>query len=380
MRRTHYLGLIAAFAVVQGGLIYGCSADAGVPIEDVDAAPGGPDATTDDAPFTTDEDTGTVEKKDTGTDAAKDVKTRPDTGAPGSPCTPAGAPESQECGKCGTQSRVCLAGAADAGAAWSPWGACTGEATGADVCDPYEPDAGSQACGNCGTQVRICQPDCKLAQGIVCQGEPPNACAPGETNFTLALGCTNPAEGRIATCMPNCQYGAPGACVAAPPNANSMAISATATGVVTKKFTMPAASAIARLNTGNCPVSGLSTTMAAHIYVEIKNPTAVAKTVSVWHTVIAGGPTDTVMAAYAGSVPPKDTDVPARSACVGYSADECDSTVATACASFGPAGLMVDDTPTHAVSIPAGGSITIYNAAYSASSAGDFNLSTRTEN
>src|SRR5688500_8854900 len=102
MRRTHFYGLIAALAVVQGGLIYGCSADAGAPIDDVDAAQPTPDATTgEDAPIVVDEDTGTPDagKKDTGsTDAKPDTRlTRPDTGAPGTACSPAGAPESQTC-------------------------------------------------------------------------------------------------------------------------------------------------------------------------------------------------------------------------------------------------------------------------------------------
>jgi hypothetical protein len=380
MRRTHYLGLIAAFAVVQGALIYGCSADAGAPIDDTPDAQVVPDATTgDENPVVTDEDTGTVDagKKDTGiSDAAKEAKARPDTGAPGTPCAPPGTPETQECGKCGTQSRVCLAGATDGGALWSDWGACTGEATGADTCDPYAPDAGMEACGNCGTRIRICQPDCKLAQGIVCQGEPANACSPGEDNFTLALGCTDPTQGRIATCDTNCQYGAPGPCVAPPPN--RIIVSATAGGVVKKKFTMTAK--LARLNLGTCPVSGVGTALTAHLYVELKNPTGRALTVSVWHSVISGGPSDTVIAAYPGLVPPADSDLAARKACSGFSVDECDSTIPTACSTFGPAGMVVDDTPSKAVTIPAGGSITIYNAAYSAASVGDFYLSTRTEN
>jgi hypothetical protein len=385
MRRTHYFGLIAAFAIAQGALIYGCSADAGAPIEDVDAAQPTPDATTgDDAPVVVDEDTGTVDagKKDTGsTDAKADTKlTRPDTGAPGTACSPAGAPESQECGKCGTQSRVCLGGAGDAGATWSQWGACTGEATGADTCDPYEADAGVEACGNCGTRVRICQPDCKLAQGIVCQGEPPNACTPGDQNFTLALGCTDPNQGRLATCQANCQYGTPGPCQAPPPNLNTMTISATAGGVATKKFTMPSAKKLARLGSGTCPASTISTTLASYVYVEVKNPTTRAVNVSIWHTAITGGPSDTVMTAYPGGAVPSDTDANARKACIVYVNDECDSTIPTACTTFGPAGLTIDDTPPHSVPIPAGGSVTIYNSAYSASSSGDFNLNTRTEN
>ena len=124
----------------------------------------------------------------------------------------------------------------------------------------------------------------------------------------------------------------------------------------------------------------LSTTATSYIYVEIKNPTARNVKVSLWDTAATAGPTDMLMSAYPGAVPPQDADANARKACVNYTMNGCDSTVATACTSIFLPGLMIDEVPDHSVTIPAGGSITVYNAAYSAATVGDFNLNTRTEN
>jgi hypothetical protein len=145
-----------------------------------DAADGGPDALT-----------------DAGADVLPEA---------GSSCAPVNATETESCGICGTQSRVCLGSPP----VWQPWGACTGEADAG--CVP-----GTQnmtACGFCGTLTMLCQNDCTWAVSE-CKGQPANGCAPDTVDFEPGLSCTLP-QGRQRTCDSTCVWGSYGNCEAPP--------------------------------------------------------------------------------------------------------------------------------------------------------------------
>ncbi len=96
-------------------------------------------------------------------------------------CHPPGSTQSQSCGNCGTQDRIC-----QANGIWGAWDSCTGEG----VCSP----GANQGCGDCGSQ--ICQVDCIWGS---CAGE--GVCSPGATKDCNG-GCGQ------QTCSSSCVWGA----------------------------------------------------------------------------------------------------------------------------------------------------------------------------
>ena len=378
MRRERFYGcLLVAVTSAGGGLLYGC-AEATVAEPDAPAASSpeadGGDYGGDDASVSSD-DAGAVDAgRDAARDAAPDAKVRADSGAPGTACGPVGESEAQTCGLCGSQSRVCLV--ADAGGGqkpglWSAWGACTGEVTpGPDTCDPASPTTATQACGNCGTRPVICQPDCHIAQGIVCQNEPANACTPADTTFTLAQGCAANL-GRAQTCGNDCQWGAPSACIAPPPNPNALTIAKTTGTTVSGTFALIKSRTQPMLDVGACPTT-VASDSSPYIYVELHNTDTKAHIVDVWSsklTVVQ----DNMMAWYPGPVIPTGA---ARTACSASVNDDCSTTRALTPACTGVfAGLVDTDAPT----IPAGGAVEVYIAGINATTAaGNFQLNVRT--
>ncbi|MFO0670478.1 MAG: hypothetical protein U0235_12760 [Polyangiaceae bacterium] len=141
--------------------------------------------------------------------ASSDASTLPPAG---SPCNTSASQETS-CGKCGTTSRACL----DDGSGkktWGAWGACLGETTDPDACDPSATYA-DEDCGNCGKRARICQLDCHFVSGLTCNeptfgGEA--ACTPNTRDFLLGASCTGANEGRYRTCSASCQWSSPGPC------------------------------------------------------------------------------------------------------------------------------------------------------------------------
>ncbi len=379
--RRYRMGWVSLFAAAAlEAALYGCSAGANAPIDDVDATtPAGDDASVVDDDATSPDlpgaspDAGHATPKDAG----PDVRFKPDTGAPGTPCGPVGQNESQTCGLCGNQTRVCLPGdgGVDGGqhpGLWSDWGACTGEATGPGVCDPSATDAGTVACGNCGHRPVVCQADCHIAQGIVCQGEPANACTPNETQFTLAQGCAANL-GRAQTCGNDCTWGPPSACEAPPPNPNAVTASKTSGTTVSGTFSLASAKKMPALDTGTCPTT-VGSESTPYVFVEVHNPDTKAHVVDVWTSKVTVVQ-DNIIAWYnTPVVPTNDTD---RGACSGQVNDGCSTTrtLTPACTGTNFAGLVDGDAPT----IPAGGAIEVYVAGFSgATPAGSFELNVRT--
>jgi len=106
-------------------------------------------------------------------------------------CDPTGAPETQDCGVAGTQSRTC-----GADCMWDAWSACE---------EPADCEAGQtradQPCGNCrlGLQDERCEGGTWVPDGA-CVGA--GACAPGTTRPAT---CTECGVGED-TCLPDCTW------------------------------------------------------------------------------------------------------------------------------------------------------------------------------
>jgi hypothetical protein len=115
-----------------------------------------------------------------------------DAAADTSACA-SGSVQHQTCGKCGTQSRVCLGGA------WLDWGACGAE-TGA--CVPGDTQSG--ACGFCGTRTATCTSSCVWSYGA-CSGE--GGCQTGATE-TQYGACLDASQVKTRACGAACAWGA----------------------------------------------------------------------------------------------------------------------------------------------------------------------------
>ncbi|MBP9112776.1 MAG: hypothetical protein KBF88_08200 [Polyangiaceae bacterium] len=382
------LGVLIAFSAILGPIAYGCSAG-----NEEDPA----DATTDVTNDVKADKTDTSNQEDTSTadvkDAAKDVVSEkvvitpdasfPDTGAEGTPC-PAGAVEEKPCGLCGLTQRACLPSAkADGGSVWGAWGFCQRERSGPDACDPTKNYA-DKACGNCGAQVQICQNDCSFAQGLPCKepvfgsaSNPIPACKPTSKEFKIGLSC--PAtQGRERNCSATCQWELGLVCLDPPANPNFVDVPGVAGVTAEKAFTFSKTKMLKRIGGFGqtpCPLSALGTNAdTPYQYIEVKNTTGKAVTVSVWHKPAfpdGGGDTpDTLMAYYNQSYAPSEDPVD-RFACVKEIRDTCEKSYCGPLVSFTPraSGFVLSDG--NAISIAAGKSITIYLATYSASLPGN---------
>ncbi len=408
MRTTKSLSLLFIVGLSNAALAYGCSSDPETTATEPEEAGrgGGIDAAREATSIIL-EDTGSPDVRDA---SSKDAKpgTKKDTSIedaiadvvpdvvfdpPGAPCGPLFAKQERACGTCGTENRVCLkqldAGAADAAGQpgyWSPWSNCATPPTA--VCDPVQNYA-DEACGNCGTKQRVCQLDCTFIAGLTCQNE--GQCAPGANDWEQGLGCNSPL-GRNKSCTPTCSYDLAATCTTAPPNPNNLVIASTTPGtVVTKTFSMSAVTDKRIVGSFSgalaCPAT-LSSTMTVRQYIEVKNTTAAALHLSVWTSKAAttAVSSDTIMAVYAGGNVPK-TDAE-RQNCIELVSDDCDGTLGGAlnpkgCVSS-QAGLLKGDGDgsggTYAgVPIPANGSITVYAAPYSGTTAGNIVVSVKVE-
>ena len=393
MRLTHYVSIVAISTIACSGLA-GCSSDDTVTPEDsgVDSSQ---DASLDSGPDVKDAgkpdstvDSGTDAGKDAAdgateastTDGATEASTdggtdASDAGLPpeGSPCSIANEVQQQDCGLCGFQKRACLAGG-DGGFVWSAWGFCQNQVVGG--CDPKLSYA-DKDCGNCGKQKQVCLSNCNFDATQACN-EPPNACKPQSTDFVLGLSCD--AGGRERTCDNQCTWGNFGSCQAGP-SLPTLIAAQNVGGIVSKQLTMPASPKLARTDYSvTCPFSTISSTLVSYNYAVVKNPSNVQSLkVSVWNAQAPNGPViDTVLTAYPGVVPPADNDATARKACLVYVSDTCSETGLTPTSCSGQwAGLMAAQS--RSVTIPPGGGIVIYSAAFSNSSSGDFILAVRSD-
>ncbi len=297
---------------------------------------------------------------DGATDAGADSGSAPATGTA---CTTVGFIYTKKCGLCGTQEAAC-----EGDMKVGTYGVCSGQVV--DGCMPG--DTRMSDCGLCGKKSEICQNNCQWASGT-CMGEPAGACKPGDSKFTTA-GCTVANTYRQQVCAATCQYGAPSDPPCKPKTAfcgdgsDATIIATTAGGQVSHNDTLsPATMQIPRI-TGSCPTT-LGTTNTSYAYMRVKNPTAMVAKVEIWFDKPAGGTNiDTVATTYPECVIPPDD----RKACTNTVNDTCTGT-GSPCVS-GWAGLV----GTNAVTIPAGGTITVYHAAYFSSDSGPFVMNVRT--
>ena len=296
--------------------------------------------------------------KDAGKDSTVDAGPPPPV--PGTTCALRDEIKKKTCGACGEQSTVCL-GAGDAGGGtWSEYGSCTSELAGG--CVPGT--TATEACGNCGTRTKTCSQYCSYAVAA-CKGEPVSSCVPGSVDLANA-GCATADTYHQRTCASTCTYGNFGlTCDAAP---TSIAIGPTVGNVTSTIVTLTSTQTTTRLG-GTCPAGTLTAaaTVTPYAYLKVHNPLAKSVVVSVYDTVAPGGVVfPTILASYGAATPTTDVQ---RKACVKGLND------------FGDDLLTGDSdfaslSDTDAVTIPAGGTVTIYNAAYNKYSAANPALST----
>jgi hypothetical protein len=396
MRFAKFVSIVAASALACG--VAGCSSDDGTTPDDdagqdastdtsidtgTDAAKdAGKDSTVIDAQPDVAKDTGsdgTTDAADGATDASdggvSDAGDGGDASLPpsGSPCNQPNTVQQQDCGLCGFQKRACLPDG-DGGYVWGDWGFCQNQVV--NGCDPKlsYPDT---SCGNCGTKKQVCLPNCNFDATQACT-EPPNACKPQSTEFVLGLSCDG--GGRERTCDNQCKFGNFGACQSGP-SIPGVTASQNVNGIVSMPLTLPASPKLLRTDYSvSCPFSTISSTATSYVYASVKNPSNVQSVkVSIWSAQAQNGPTiDTILTAYPGAVPPADNDATARKNCLVYVSDTCSETGLTPTSCSGQwAGLMAAQGRN--VTIPPGGTIVVYIAAWSASSSGDLVMGVRSD-
>jgi|GEM_PF-1011102 len=260
----------------------------------------------------------------------------------GDPCNAEGDVFERPCGVCGKQSAECVD---DGGSLrWSAYSKCGGEIAGG--CVPGT--TVSEPCGDCGTRVRTCLDSCTFSNAQ-CKGQPLGHCTPGSIDLRSA-GCAAPGTYRARACKADCSYDSYGAC-AAPPT--SVLVAPTLGGVSSTIVAFKPTKTMPLLF-GVCPNAAADGSIDTPFeYVQVKNTLAKAAKLTIWNSVSPGGvQLDTKLVAYAGAVAP--TTAPARASCIASSA-------------FGHP-LLTGEVLTasldlqNAVTVPAGGTVTVYVA------------------
>lgn len=308
-----------------------------------------------------DDPNGDAPKKDGGggkSDASK-PDSDPPAPQPGEPCSEPNKVFEKQCGACGKHSAICLVG--DGGASfWSEYSDCAGEVEGG--CVPGT--TVTEPCGNCGTRVRTCSKYCSW-NNPVCTGEPPKSCPPGSVDLESA-GC-EANKYRIKTCKADCTYNPVSPTCEPPPKVINVA--PTVNSVISTIVILSTAKTIKAISGSSCPNPTISsTTNVAYDYIQVKNPLPKAVTVSMWNSGAppANAVVDTTLAAYNGEGEPAD-----RKACLQISTS---STVSlTGDMKF--AAL----TDTQRVTVPAGGTVTVYVGGGTATAEGPVKLTVRTD-
>lgn len=295
-------------------------------------------------------------KKDSGVDAG------PPPPEPGTACTKVDEIRKKQCGACGEQSTICLGGADGGGPTWTEYSACTGEIAGG--CVPGT--TVTEACGNCGTHVKTCSKYCAWSTGQ-CTGQPADSCTPGGTDLSGA-GCDADLY-RQRTCKETCTWNPFSATCSAPPTSIEVPPTTGTTNYTLSNLS--ASKTIGRL-AGTCPNASISTTIITpYQYLTVHNPNAKAAKVTVFTSQAPSGSViKTVLAAYTGAVTPT-TDA-ARKTCLKGTNSYGDSAL-TGSTDF--ASLHGNN----AVTVPAGGTVTLYLGGELATSTGVVKVSVRTE-
>lgn len=396
MRLTRSLLLLVTVVSCAAGAAMGCSSTEDEPTDDAGTEqPGQDSGSGDDA---TVQDSGSLGPIDSGRDARAEAGLSTDGGSDarvdgavtadggdagrdsgvdagnfaseGDPCKPTPTDiQERSCGRCGKEARLCgyrEDAGADGGYVWFPWGGCQGEKPGG--CFPGTTT--NVPCGRCGVQVQVCDNLCNIGAGF-CTEPPTAVCTPDAGEFKEGLSC--PAgEGRRRSCQNNCTWTQYSPTCEAWTNDNVLQVTAATVGQTFEGvYVAPDAVKVEKLTTGGCPsaLQGASST-SQYAYVELKNTTSQTLRLSVWAA--PGAPTnagvDTIMAAYAGAVPPAD-----RTQCAGYVNDYVYTTdfpapQPTDVGSGGFAGLAYNASDTNSgVTLPPNGSALVYHAVYSTS-------------
>lgn len=280
--------------------------------------------------------------------------TLPKGPSPGSACTEVDSTATQPCGKCGTQSALCLSTHV-----WSSYGACENEV---GECDP---SLGRQACGNCGT--RSCGASCVWS---ACTGEPANACPSGATGL-VTTGCGTPLTFRNRVCGATCAWtNFSLECGAAP---EAIDVSRSIGGVSSTAATFRTTALAPRLFS-SCRAE-LSASQTMYVYTVVRNPAPSAAHVTLYHAPrdAADPLTRADFYVYAGDVRPSTPD--GRRACRDSSRG----------AQSGEEDLLVKGTSLELardVVVPGRGAITVYSQTteFDGSSSDDYVwLNVRTE-
>lgn len=270
-------------------------------------------------------------------DAPIDVKDSAlDTGLPpqGSACTTSGGVQSQACGMCGVQERVCLD--LGSGLQWQAWGSCKSEVV--NGCLPGSTTY--EACDLCGRRRRECTSACAWITGI-CENQNPNACEPGLVDWVGELSCPT-GSGRTRACsdidldaavdaaQTGCMWGTYATTCTPPPTSTSIPATVgakTGLAIALGSATMPYVYGNSFLtDAGGCaiyPNTTISYYQVPYTYVELNNPTSKIATVSVWGTLAAdSGVYDGLrIVAYSGASNPPTSLTDCLSADSCYSSD-----------------------------------------------------------
>lgn len=292
-------------------------------------------------------------KKDSGADAG------PPPPTPGTPCTKVDEIKKRKCGACGEQSTICFAADDGGTPTWTEYSTCTGEIAGGCIPGTME----TEACGNCGTRVKTCSQYCSWSSPA-CTGQPANSCTPGGVELSGA-GC--PADQyRQRSCSATCTYDNFSACMAPP---TTIEVPPTLASVNYTIANLSASQTEGRLG-GSCPNASISTTIITpYVHLSVHNGNAKDAVVTIFSSQAPGGAiVKTVLAAYA-SEPGTEAQ---RKACTKGTNSYGDTTI-TGSSDF--ASLH----GTQAVTVPAGGTITVYLAGELATSTGIVKLSVRTD-
>jgi hypothetical protein len=346
---------------------FALSALVGIVIATGCSASGGDDAITDTAPTPPATDTAQLPppgnplpqdpppppSKDAGKDAQVDAGPPPPT--PGTACSDPNKIVSKQCGACGTQSTICQSTTDGGMPTWTDYSVCTGELPGG--CIPGT--TSTQSCGNCGTQTVTCSKYCAQTFGS-CTGQPVNSCVPLSLDFANA-GCSTASTYKQRSCKTDCSWdnfstacSAPPAIIEVPPNVTQQS---------STLVTLSASKTITRLKDDTaCPNAPIGTLATAFEYVQIHNSNPKPALVTIFNSMAPGGSViHTQLATYAGSTPP--STAAQRTACVKGLNTFGDDTIS---GDTNFSTLSDTDRPT----VPANGSILVYNAGYDASAVG----------
>lgn len=341
-------GMVAIASFIGFGVVVGCSASGG---GDLVTDPGGTDPESEvqlppsssSGDNQVDEDSGTP-KKDSGTPKTDSgVDAGPPPPVAGTPCTTPDVVKKKQCGACGTHSTICIGGK------WSEYGLCEAEIVGG--CIPGTKV--TEACGNCGTLTKTCSNYCAFT-ATACAGSPAGACTPGGVDLSNA-GCAGADTYRSRSCNATCAYSSFTTACAAPPT--TVEVAPTPASTNSTIAIIPAGDVLPRA-TGTCPTATISTTVSTpYTYVQVHNPLTKAATVAIYNSLATGGVAfKTMLIAYDGATPPS-TEAE-RKACIKVKTSG--TTALTGDAKF----ASLDGTT--AITIPAGGTVSVFVGSYNA--------------